>query len=61
MKRPYFVAALTCLTMLLASGAASSREITYSVDCSKGQTVSGAIDRGDARAPPGGSNQGHLH
>ena len=51
MKRPYFVAALTGLTILLASGAASSREITYSVDCSKGQTVSSAIDRGDARAP----------
>jgi hypothetical protein len=50
MNRLFFVAALAGLTMLLASGAASSREITYSVDCSKRQTISGAIDRGDARA-----------
>jgi len=50
MKRLHFVAGLTGLTMLLANGAASSQEITYSVDCSKGQTISHAINRGDARA-----------
>ena len=50
MKRLHFVAGLTGLTMLLANGVASSQEITYSVDCSKGQTISHAIDRGDARA-----------
>jgi hypothetical protein len=32
-------------------GTASAQTITYTVDCSKGQTISSAIGRGDARKP----------
>jgi hypothetical protein len=32
-------------------GTASAQTITYTVDCSKGQTISSAIERGDARKP----------
>jgi hypothetical protein len=32
-------------------GSASAQTITYTVDCSTGQTISSAIGRGDARRP----------
>jgi hypothetical protein len=32
-------------------GSASAQTITYTVDCSKGQTIASAIERGDARKP----------
>jgi hypothetical protein len=32
-------------------GTASAQTITYTVDCSKGQTISSALQRGDARKP----------
>ena len=42
------VAALIAAATL---GSASAQTITYTVDCSKGQTISSAIERGDARQP----------
>ena len=45
---------LTGVTTLMATGmlgSASAQTITYTVDCSKGQTISSAIERGDARKP----------
>jgi parallel beta-helix repeat protein len=49
MKRMFLVAA----TLLAAGvvGPVSAQNITYTVDCSKGQTIGAALQRGDARKP----------
>ena len=49
MRKPGIIAA----TVLAAGvfGTASAQTITYTVDCSKGQTISSAIARGDASKP----------
>lgn len=44
---------IVAITMLVSGvlGSASAQTITYTVDCAKGQTIAGAIARGDDRKP----------
>jgi hypothetical protein len=51
MDRLHFTAAFMGLAILVASGAASSQTISYSVDCSTGHSIASALRRGDARKP----------
>jgi parallel beta-helix repeat protein len=47
--RRILLAGVTTLMATGMLGSASAQSITYTVDCSKGQTISSAIERGDAR------------
>ena len=49
--RRTLLAGATALMATAALGSASAQTITYTVDCSKGQTITSAIQRGDARKP----------
>ena len=49
MTRTYLIAA--ALLAVAAAGSASAQAIKFTVDCSKGQTIGAALQRGDARKP----------
>jgi len=44
-------AGATALLAIAMLGSASAQTITYTVDCSKGQTISSALERGDVHKP----------
>lgn len=49
MTRTYLIAA--ALLAVAAAGSASAQAIKFTVDCSKGQTIGAALQRGDSRKP----------
>jgi len=49
--RRILLAGVTTLMVTGMLGSASAQTITYTVDCSKGQTISSALERGDIHKP----------
>ncbi len=49
--RRILLAGVTTLMATAVLGAASTNTMSFTVDCSKGQTIGAALQRGDARKP----------
>ena len=49
--RRILLAGVTTLMATAMLGSASANTISFTVDCSKGQTIGAALQRGDARKP----------